>query len=140
MQRLRLIVQGSNHLIHLQSLGSRMHIVSSRRILCANRAIDSAMVKRRAIGKADAVYLPAIKEMVGNSDLIFTVFTTQDEIATFAADVNIAAVYVAEINAVMPSQSGVVIIDDITTESACKTVNIISGTTAENIIATVANK
>lgn len=98
------------------------------------------MVKRRAIGKADAVYLPAIKEMVGNSDLIFTVFTTQDEIATFAADVNIAAVYVAEINAVMPSQSGVVIIDDITTESACKTVNIISGTTAESIIATATNE
>ena len=52
-----------------------MHIVSSRRILCANRAIDSAMVKRRAIGKADTVYLPAIKEMVGNSNLIFTIFT-----------------------------------------------------------------
>ena len=98
------------------------------------------MVKRRAIGKADAVYLPAIKEMVGNSDLIFTVFATQDEIATFATDVKIAAVHVGEINTVMPSQSGIGIIDDITTETACKTVNIISGTTAENIIATVANK
>ena len=75
MQRLLLIVQGINHLIHLQSLGSRMHIVSSRRILCANRAIDSGMVKRRAIGKADTVYLPAIKEMVGNSNLVFTIFT-----------------------------------------------------------------
>lgn len=40
----------------------------------------------------------------------------------------------------MSSQSAVIIIDDIMTESACKTVNIISGTTAENIIATVANK
>ena len=98
------------------------------------------MVQRRTVGKADAVYLPAIKEMVGNGNLILTVFATQDEIATFATDVNIAAVYVAEINAVMPSQSGIVIIDDITTESACKTVNIISGTTAESIIATATNE
>ena len=75
MQRLRLTIQSSYGLIYLQSLGSRMHIVSSRRILCANRAIDSGMVKRRAIGKADTVYLPAIKEMVGNSNLVFTIFT-----------------------------------------------------------------
>ena len=40
----------------------------------------------------------------------------------------------------MSSQSAVIIIDNIMTESACKTVNIVSGTTAENIIATVANK
>ena len=98
------------------------------------------MVKRRAIGKADAVYLPAIKEMVGNGDLIFTVFAAQDEIVAFATDVKITAVHFAKINAVMSSQSAVIIIDDIMTESACKTVNIISGTTAENIIATVANK
>ena len=92
------------------------------------------MVKRHAVGKVNTVYLPARLEMVGNGDLVVSILATQDEIVAFATDVKIAAVHVAEINTVMPSRSGIVVVDDVITVSACEMVDVITAPTIQNII------
>ena len=121
-------------LIHLQCLGCGVRIVPLRRILRAGQGINGVMVKRHAVGKADAVYLPARLEMVSNGDLVVSILATQDEIVAFATDVKIAAVHVAEINTVMPSRSGIVVVDDVITVSACEMVDVITAPTIQNII------